>query len=95
MKMMKDWKKVKLGEVLKSTNNSIEIKPFEKYKLLGLSLEGRGLFVREEKLGSEISSKFTNKVVSNQFIYSVCLLGKVHLIMLDQNLKVVIVLMNF
>ena len=67
---MKNWKIVKLGEVLKPANNSIEIKPFEKYKLLGMSLEGRGLFIREEKLGSEISSRFTNKVVANQFIYS-------------------------
>jgi len=70
--MMKhnDWKMVKLGEVLKLANNTVLVKPFEKYKLLGMRLEGRGLFIREEKLGSEISSKSINKLVSNQFIYS-------------------------
>ena len=61
---------VKLGEVLKPSENWVPVVPTEKYKLLGLSLEGRGLFIREEKLGSEVSAKYLNKVVPGEFMYS-------------------------
>lgn len=64
------WNKVKLGEVLKQTTDWIKPNPEEKYKLLGLSLEGRGLFVREEKTGLEISATQLNKVRTKDFIYS-------------------------
>lgn len=68
--MKKGWEMVKLGKVLKPSENSIAVVPTDSYRLLGLSLEGRGLFVREEKLGSEVSAKYLNKVVPGEFMYS-------------------------
>lgn len=68
---MKDnWKQVKVGDFVKQTSNSTSLVPSESYTLLGMSLEGRGLFVREQKKGSEIGSKHLNKLQSGLFIYS-------------------------
>ncbi|MBK9338451.1 MAG: restriction endonuclease subunit S [Lewinellaceae bacterium] len=64
------WEMVKLGEVLNPSENWVAVVPTDRYKMLGLSLEGRGLFVREEKLGSEVSAKYLNKVVPGEFMYS-------------------------
>ncbi len=68
--MRPNWKIKKIGEFVKQSENSIALIPTETYSLLGMSLEGRGLFVREQKRGAEISSKSLNKVISGQFIYS-------------------------
>ena len=68
---MKDnWKRTKISSFLSEADNKIEVLPNKEYTLLGLSLEGRGLFVREQKLGSEISGKYLNEVIPDQFIYS-------------------------
>lgn len=48
----------------------VEVNPNESYSLLGMSLEGRGLFIRERKLGLDIGSKKLNQIVSGEFIYS-------------------------
>lgn len=68
--MKNKWQVVKLGSFLRQSYNSVEIDPNESYLLLGMSLEGRGLFVRENKLGSEIGAKWLNKVIPGEFIYS-------------------------
>lgn len=68
--MKQGWETVKLGEVLTPSENGVAVVPTDHYKMLGLSLEGRGLFVREEKLGSEVSAKYLNKVIPGEFIYS-------------------------
>lgn len=68
--MKEGWEMVKLGKVLKPSENWVSVAPTDSYKLLGMSLEGRGLFVREEKLGSEVSAKYLNKVVPGEFMYS-------------------------
>ncbi len=68
--MKHDWKQTRIGEVVQQVDNSISLNPSETYTLLGMSLEGRGLFVREQKQGSEIGSKTLNKIQSGQFIYS-------------------------
>ncbi|MBX2891792.1 MAG: restriction endonuclease subunit S [Saprospiraceae bacterium] len=68
--MKNGWKIVKLGKVLKPSENWVSVVPTDSYKLLGMSLEGRGLFVREEKLGSEVSAKYLNKVIPGEFMYS-------------------------
>ncbi len=68
--MMKDWQKYKISEILKPVKNSIVLESETKYKLLGLRLEGRGLFVREEKKGIEISADKLNKIREGDFIYS-------------------------
>lgn len=68
--MKSNWKQTKVGDLVEQVNNSISIIPTETYTLLGMSLEGRGLFIRENKKGSEIGSKSLNKLESGYFIYS-------------------------
>ena len=62
--------KYKIDEILTQTKYLINTKPNETYKLLGLRLEGNGLFVREIKQGLEISAETLNKVKTGDFIYS-------------------------
>jgi type I restriction enzyme, S subunit len=68
--MRRNWEIKRIGDFIKQSQNSVTLIPNETYSLLGMSLEGRGLFVREQKLGAEIGSKNLNKVVSGEFIYS-------------------------
>ncbi len=68
--MKKGWKKYKIGEILKSVKNPTLLESETKYKILGLRLEGRGLFVREEKKGIEVSADKLNKIREGDFIYS-------------------------
>jgi type I restriction enzyme, S subunit len=70
LNMKQGWKLVKLGEVLAPSRNSVVVIPTNSYTLLGMSLEGRGLFVREQKLGSEIGAKYLNMVIPGEFMYS-------------------------
>ena len=46
------------------------VEPDKLYKLLGVRLEGKGPFIREEKLGSQIRAKKLQRVNSGDFIYS-------------------------
>ena len=68
--MKGNWKQTTVGDFIEQVNNPITLIPNETYTLLGMSLEGRGLFIRELKKGSEIGSKFLNKLQSGHFIYS-------------------------
>lgn len=68
--MKQKWEVKKLGSVVQTSENSIDVKTDVVYNLLGMSLEGRGLFLREQKTGINIGSKKLNKVVPGQFIYS-------------------------
>lgn len=68
--MRDNWKNTLIKSFLSKADNRIEVLPNNSYSLLGLSLEGRGLFVREQKLGSEISSNYLNRIIPGQFIYS-------------------------
>jgi len=68
--MSHNWERKIIGELVQQSNNSVTIHPEETYTLLGMSLEGRGLFIREHKKGSEIGSKSLNKLQSGHFIYS-------------------------
>ncbi len=68
--MNSSWKIVKIGDVLNQKYKSESVNPEKSYNLLGLSLEGRGLFNRETKLGSEISCNTLNEVCEDDFIYS-------------------------
>lgn len=68
--MKYNWETKRIGEFVKKSENSVALIPTETYSLLGMSLEGRGLFIRELKRGAEIGSKTLNKVVSGEFIYS-------------------------
>jgi type I restriction enzyme S subunit len=62
--------KYKISQILTQVQNSVQVNPSERYKLLGLRLEGRGLFIREDKVGIEISATSLNKVQKGDFVYS-------------------------
>jgi type I restriction enzyme, S subunit len=68
--MKLNWERKRIGDFVQQSELSVILIPTESYTLLGMSLEGRGLFVREKKRGTEIGSKSLNKVVSGNFIYS-------------------------
>ena len=62
--------KYKISQILSQVQNTVLVNPSERYKLLGLRLEGRGLFIREDKKGIEISATKLNKVRKGDFVYS-------------------------
>ena len=62
--------KYKISQILSQVQNSVQVNSTERYKLLGLRLEGRGLFIREDKKGIEISATSLNKVRKGDFVYS-------------------------
>lgn len=67
---MVKWETYKIGDILKQVKNIESVEPKKSYKLLGLRLEGRGLFIREEKTGIEISASSLNRVNTGDFVYS-------------------------
>lgn len=68
--MKHNWERKRIGDFVYQSENSVALIPTTSYSILGMSLEGRGLFVREQKLGAEIGSKSLNKLVAGEFIYS-------------------------
>lgn len=64
------WKIAKLGEILTQMSRQEVIDPNKQYRLLGIRLDGAGPFLRETKLGSEISVNMLSRVESGDFIYS-------------------------
>lgn len=67
---MTTWPSVPLGDVLTPVRREINVNPIDTYGLLGVRLDGRGPFLREEKQGSQISAKKLFQVKSGDFIYS-------------------------
>ena len=68
--MANGWQTFKIGELVTQNNNGVTVAPDKNYKLLGVRLEGRGAFLREEKTGDNISAKTLNPVRAGDFIYS-------------------------
>lgn len=68
--MKHKWEMHKIGEFAQQSENAVAIVPTETYSILGMSLEGRGLFIREQKEGIGIGAKTLNKVIPGEFIYS-------------------------
>jgi len=66
----KHWQTVALGEVLKLVSRTEKVNPIETYNLLGIRINGNGVFLRETKTGSESSAKELSKVKTGDFIYS-------------------------
>ena len=64
------WPTVKLSEVLEQNTATEKLEPDKSYRLLGVRLEGKCPFIREEKPGSQIRAKSLRKVTSGEFIYS-------------------------
>jgi type I restriction enzyme S subunit len=68
--MNNGWQAYKMGDLLTQNFNGVKISPDKSYKLLGVRLEGRGAFLREEKTGDNISASILNPVRAGDFIYS-------------------------
>lgn len=68
--MENKWQLVKLREVLEQNTSTEELAPGRNYRLLGVRLEGKGPYIREEKSGSQIRATRLRKVESGEFIYS-------------------------
>src|SRR6185503_12392365 len=65
-----DWQVYKVSDLLTQNSNNIKVAPDKSYKLLGISLEGRGAVLREEKTGDSISATTLSPVHAGDFIYS-------------------------
>jgi type I restriction enzyme M protein len=65
-----ELQEIVLCNVLKEKQNYETLIPSKTYNILGCSLAGRGPFLRETKLGQEISGKELNKVSKGNFLYS-------------------------
>jgi type I restriction enzyme M protein len=59
-----------LGDVLTESGVREEVLPDKAYRLLGISLFGKGPFVRETKLGGEMGAETVTRVKAGDFIYS-------------------------
>jgi type I restriction enzyme S subunit len=57
----RDWETVKLGEVLKPSENTVSVTPMELYPQVGIRLWGGGAYAREPVLGSQTQYKFFYK----------------------------------
>ncbi len=64
------WPSRRVAEFLHERQRVEIVHPDASYKLIGVQLAGNGPFLREVKLGQEISAKRLNKVVAGDFIYS-------------------------
>ena len=67
---MKVWPKVALGVVLSQVNRFEVVTPDSTYSLLGVRLEGNGVFLRETVSGTQTSATRLNRVKQGDFIYS-------------------------
>lgn len=61
---------MKIKEFAQPVKREETIQPEESYEVLGIRLNGNGLYVRERKKGSEIATNTLNKVQEGDFIYS-------------------------
>jgi type I restriction enzyme S subunit len=61
---------VPLGDVLQVVSRPITVQPHDEYRLLGIRLDGRGVYHRETKLGSQSSATTLYRVRTGDFIYS-------------------------
>jgi type I restriction enzyme S subunit len=69
-KIQQNFDLAKLGDLLVQTKRNEKVDPTKTYKLLGVRSHGKGLFVREQKVGSLIRSNQLNRVKSGEFIYN-------------------------
>lgn len=67
---MGEWPTIRLGDVLKKSEEWIDIDPDAEYKEVTVKLWGRGVIPRGMKLGSEIGASRRIKVKAGQFIIS-------------------------
>jgi type I restriction enzyme S subunit len=67
---MSKWPMVPLGEVLTRRKEEVDVIDFETYKRLTIRLNGNGIAVRDQLLGSDIGTKKQFRVHSGQLVLS-------------------------
>jgi type I restriction enzyme M protein len=60
----------RLGDLLKEVKDTVKVDPNQTYSLLGVRWWGGGAFVREQKVGAEISTKVLQKVTKGNIVYN-------------------------
>jgi len=68
--MNEPYSLVSLAEVLRRVSRSEKPDPAKEYRLLGVRLDGQGPFLREAKMGSQISATTLYQVKDGDFVYS-------------------------
>ncbi len=61
---------ITIDKYLKPIKREVILEPAEKYNLLGVKWYGKGVFIRETKLGKEIKAKKLFRVIAGDFIYN-------------------------
>jgi type I restriction enzyme S subunit len=62
--------KMKMEDFLTQNKETEQVEPNKVYKLMGVRLEGKGPFIREEKLGAHIGAQRLMRVRGGDFVYS-------------------------
>src|SRR5579872_7049398 len=68
--MSNKWPRVPLGEVLQPVSRPEPVESDKLYRLLGAHWYAKGLYVKEEKLGSEIRARSVYRVEKGDFVYN-------------------------
>lgn len=68
--MTEAWPRVAIAQLLRNPSDAETVEPFKEYRLLGVRLDDAGPFVREVKLGAELSASVLYKARGGDFIYS-------------------------
>lgn len=68
--MTVSWQPTRLSEVLRPAVRAEVVTADSEYRLLGVRLDGGGPFLREVKLGTQLSATTLNRVAAGDFIYS-------------------------
>jgi type I restriction enzyme S subunit len=64
------WKAVALGEILRQVSRPVAVDPDKTYRLLGAHWYAKGLYVKEEKPGTEIRASNLFEVRAGDFVYN-------------------------
>ncbi len=68
--MKQGWTKVKMGELLKLSDNTVSVTPLENYPQIGIRLWGEGAYAREDILGSQTQYKFFYKAQKGDLTFN-------------------------
>jgi type I restriction enzyme S subunit len=59
-----------IGDILKQVKRQVKLEDNKRYKLLGVQWYGKGMFLREEKLGKDIKADKLYRVHTGDFVYN-------------------------
>jgi type I restriction enzyme S subunit len=64
------WKLTRLGDVLRSVSRPVRLSPESTYRLIGAHWYAKGLYVKEERTGTEIQAKTLFQIKEGDFVYN-------------------------